>query len=93
MSDRIYYSKHAEEMAKRQQTIIAFTFLALGLGIGAILALLFAPNVGEKTRQLIASALEDGFKRGQEAILEATTQLEQEYPELRKRVEGMIDRS
>ena len=93
MNDRIYYSKDAEELAKRQQAIGAITYLALGLGIGAILALLFAPNVGEKSRKLLADALEDGFRRGQEAILEAANQLEKEYPELRKRIESVVNRS
>jgi gas vesicle protein len=93
MNDRIYYSRRAEELAKRQQTIGAVTFLALGLGIGAVLALLFAPNVGEKTRKLVTDALEEGFKHGQEAILDAANQLEREYPELRKRIESVLNRS
>jgi gas vesicle protein len=92
MNDRIYYSRRAEELVKRQQTVGALIFLAVGLGIGLILALLFAPNVGEKTRKLIADALEDGFKRGQEVILEATNQLEQEFPDLRQRIEGLISK-
>jgi gas vesicle protein len=92
MNDRIYYSRRAEELVKRQQAVGAAIFLAVGLGIGLILALLFAPNVGEKTRKLIVDALEDGFKRGQEAILDATNQLEQEYPDLRQRIEGMLSK-
>jgi gas vesicle protein len=92
MNDRIYYSHRAEELVKRQQAVGAFVFLVVGLGIGVVLALLFAPNVGEKTRKLISDALEDGFKRGQEVILEATNQLEQEYPDLRQRIEGLLNK-
>jgi gas vesicle protein len=93
MNDRIYYSRRAEELVKRQRAVGALVFLAVGLGIGLILALLFAPNVGEKTRKLIADALEDGSKRGQEVILEATNQLEQEFPDLRQRIEGVLNRN
>jgi len=92
MNDRIYYSRRAEELVKRQEAIGATIFLLVGLGIGAILALLFAPNVGEKTRSLIAEALEDGFKSGQEAIWDATSQLEKDVPDLRKRLEGLLKR-
>lgn len=92
MNDRIYYSRKAEELMKRQQAAGAVIFLLVGLGIGLILALLFAPQVGEKTRSLIVEALEEGFRGGQEAILEATGQLEEEVPGLRQRLEGLLKR-
>ncbi len=37
-----------------------FGFFLAGLGIGAILALLFAPKSGEETRRLIAGKAEEG---------------------------------
>lgn len=37
----------------------ALTFLFIGLGIGALSALLFAPQSGEKTRKLIRRRYED----------------------------------
>ncbi len=37
-----------------------FTYLLVGLGIGAALALLFAPKTGEETRDLIADKTRDG---------------------------------
>lgn len=92
MNDRVYYSRKAEELVKRQQVVGGAIFLLVGLGIGTILALLFAPNVGEKTRKLIAEALEDGFKSGQETVWEATSQLEKDVPDLRKRLEGLLKR-
>jgi gas vesicle protein len=92
MNGRVYYSRQAEELVKRQQVIGAAVFLLIGLGIGIILALLFAPNVGRKTRELLADALEDGFNSGQEALLDATSQLESDVPDLRKRLEGLLKR-
>jgi len=92
VNDRIYYSRKAEELVNRQRAVGAAVFLLVGLGIGTILALLFAPNVGEKTRKLIAEALEDGFKSGQETVWDATSQLEKEVPDLRQRLEGLLKR-
>jgi len=37
----------------------ALTFLFIGLGIGALSALLFAPQSGEKTRKIIRRKYED----------------------------------
>jgi len=39
----------------------AITFLFIGLGVGAITALLFAPQTGEKTRKVIRRKYEDAL--------------------------------
>jgi len=39
----------------------ALTFLFIGLGIGALSALLFAPQSGEKTRKIIRRKYEDAL--------------------------------
>lgn len=93
MSSRIYYSKEAERIAKREQTLSIAVFLALGLGIGAVLALMFAPRKGQETREAIADALEDGYRRGIEATQEALQDLEPEVPDLRKRIERLIHKN
>jgi gas vesicle protein len=87
---RIYYSQEAERIAKRQRLLTIVLFMALGLGLGAAIALLFAPDEGEKTRRLIAEAAQDGFRRGREATADALRQLEPEFPDLRKRVDELI---
>jgi len=38
-----------------------FTSFAVGAGIGALLALLFAPSSGEETREYLAGTLKQGF--------------------------------
>jgi gas vesicle protein len=43
------------------------TYLLIGGGIGAILALLFAPKSGEELRSDIADATRKGIERGKEA--------------------------
>ena len=54
MNDRIYYSKEAEELAAQQRTILALVVMLLGLGLGAVVALLFAPRKGDDIRKDIA---------------------------------------
>lgn len=57
-------------------------FFLAGMGIGAILALLFAPKSGEETREFIAQKAEEGkdyvTARGRE---------------LRKQAEGAVDKA
>ena len=50
MSERMYYSKEAEQRAQAERTFLAILFTGLGLSIGAALALLFAPVKGEQLR-------------------------------------------
>lgn len=92
MASRIYYSEAAERIAKRQKIIQVLLFMALGMTLGAIVALLFAPDEGEKTRKAIAGAMEDGFQRGREATRDALKQLEPEFPDLRDKVDGLLDK-
>lgn len=92
MNDRIYYSKEAEARANRERGVAIITFLALGLGIGAALALLFAPRSGDKTREDIASSLNESLERGSEATAHAVKQLSKDLNELRKSVEERLER-
>lgn len=92
MIDRIYYSKEAESLVRRQHLIGNLAFLMLGLGVGAAVALLFAPERGERVRELVAEALEEGFSRGREATEEALQNLAQEYPGLHEKVEEGLKR-
>lgn len=87
---RIYYSDQAERLAKQQQVLYLVIFMAVGLGIGAILALLFAPDEGDKTRKAIASAVEDGYRRGIETASETLRQLEPEFPNIRERYNHLV---
>ncbi len=89
MPDRIYYSKEAETLARRQQAITALAFFTLGVGVGATVALLFVPQ--EEIRQLIGEALDEGLKRGREATGEVLKQLEPDYPDLRARFENTLE--
>jgi gas vesicle protein len=90
MNDRIYYSREAEEKANRDRMVAVLVFMALGLGIGAVLALLYAPKSGEKTRSELAHSLNEGLEAPREATQKAFKNLEKEFHDLRKKVEDSI---
>jgi gas vesicle protein len=92
MNQRIYYSKDAELQAQREKIAVIALFLSLGLGIGAVLALLFAPRSGEEIRKDLASTLEDGLDSGVETSKKALSRVEKDLKDLREWVEDRLDR-
>jgi gas vesicle protein len=93
MPDRIYYSEEARRLMERRQLTGVLAAFSLGLIIGSALALLFAPQEGEKTRQIMRDTLEEGFERGRRATDDALSQLEDEIPNLRAKVEETVKRA
>ncbi len=87
---RIYYSHDAEIRAVRDRTILTLVFLTFGLGIGAILALLFAPSSGKNTRHDLAESVGDGLNAGREAVEPMVKRLEEQFNELHKSVEDRL---
>jgi len=86
MNDRIYYSREAELRANRDKALLTLLFLAMGLGIGAALALLFAPRSGEQTRVELAKTVDTSLDEGRERI----QFLEKELADLRKKIESRL---
>jgi len=89
-TDRIYYSRDAELQANRDKTLMAVVLMAIGLGIGAALALLFAPASGEETRHEISHKFEDGVNDGRETVEPVMKRLEHEIADLRQRFQDRI---
>jgi gas vesicle protein len=89
-NDRVYYSRDAETHAKREMTAVTTLALALGLGIGAIAALLFAASSGKKTRQDLARSMEKGWEDGRDAVAPVVKRFEENLGELRNNVEERI---
>jgi gas vesicle protein len=58
----------------RSTASIAVTFLFIGLGIGALAALLFAPRSGRQMRKLLRRKYEDAVEHADE-LLERGTEL------------------
>lgn len=59
MTSRIYYSEEARNRALMERSVIAAVCIALGVTIGTILALLFAPQEGNDTRRELVNKADD----------------------------------
>jgi gas vesicle protein len=86
-NDRIYYSRSAKMHAMRSMIRLTLLCLAIGLGVGAILALLFAPASGKKIRDGLGRSIEDGWQNGRQAVEPMAKRLEKDFDELHKNVE------
>src|SRR5260221_12293091 len=58
------------------------SFFLVGLGIGALIGILFAPKSGEETREYLAQKADEGKEYAQKKARE-----------LRERAEDLVDRS
>ena len=87
MNERVYYSREAEEQAKRERTLLTLLFMALGVSIGAVVALMFAPRRGEELRSGLTHVLEGRVDSGRETTAALAKRLEGELNDFRKRVE------
>jgi gas vesicle protein len=90
-NDRIYYSRNTEMHAMRAMFRLTLLCLAVGLAIGAVLALLFAPATGKKIREGLAKTVEDGLQTGREAVEPMVKQLEKDFDALQKNVEKRVN--
>jgi gas vesicle protein len=84
---RTYYSEEARQRAELRTTMLVAFCLAIGAGIGTALALLFAPQRGEKTREDLFNSIEEQTERGRKASEKAIAGLEHQVNELKKRIE------
>jgi gas vesicle protein len=84
MNDRIYYSRQAEMQANREKTITVILFLAFGIGIGALMALLFAPKSGDKMRKELADTIEERFNTVEKEITRLGKQAEERLKDIRQ---------
>ena len=86
-NERIYYSHEAEMLAMHDRTVLAMLFLIFGLGIGAILALLFAPLSGKNTRHEISKTMENSMNNGRDAVEPMVKRVEKEFDDLKKNID------
>jgi hypothetical protein len=89
MSDRIYYSREAEERAQRQRMVAVLVFMALGLGIGTVIAMMFTPE-GQKARKKVGKAVEQSLDTGREKVSDVMSDLEDEFPGVLRRFETLL---
>lgn len=86
MNNRIYYSEEAEQLARRQTALAIILFTAFGLGIGAALALMFAPEKGKNFRNTLSNTVAEGVDKTGDAI----HKMEKDIADLRKRIEERV---
>ncbi len=91
-NERVYYSHDAEMHALRDRTMLTTIFLMFGLGVGAALALLFAPSSGKTTRQELVKGVEEKLTAGRDSVEPVVKRLEAEFAELRKNVDERLKR-
>lgn len=84
MNQRMYYSQEAERKAQQQRAGLALAMLALGIGLGGLLAILFAPHSGDETRQSLAELAEHAYNDGRDATGQAVETLQKDLDRLRK---------
>ena len=89
-NDRVYYSHDAETHAKREMAAFTMLALTLGLGIGALLALLLAPSSGKKARHDLAQSMGEDWENGRDAVDPMVKRLEEKFGELFKNVEERL---
>jgi len=78
-SDRVYYSHDAEIHAVREMTRLMALCLIVGLGIGVVLALLFAPTSGKKVRDDLTKTVGQGWNNGRDAVEPMVKRLEEKF--------------
>lgn len=88
--DRTYYSRDAKMRVMRNLTVLSGLILLIGLGTGAVLALLFAPAPGKQTRHNLAKTIEEGLQTGRDAVEPVVKQLEEQFSDLRETVEERV---
>lgn len=90
MSERTYYSHEAEQRAQQQRAAMALVGMALGMGIGTLLALLFAPRTGPETRRVLGEQVSQVYDNGRVTTGTAVDALRKEFERLRSDVEERL---
>jgi gas vesicle protein len=68
-----------------------FTTFAVGLGIGAVVGLLFAPASGKKTRHYITRTVKDGFDDAASTGKRWSRRAQETVDDVKVNVAGMIE--
>jgi gas vesicle protein len=67
-----------------------FSYLLVGLALGAVVAVLFAPCSGEETRELIAEKAQDGMLYAKDTIEDLKDRINANVEEARGRVNEAV---
>lgn len=76
MSERIYYSQEGRMRAMRRITLLIVLAASIGIGIGYVFGLLFAPEEGEAARESLAQSVEKRIGATERQVNELRSKLE-----------------
>ena len=68
MATRKYYSEEAKNRAQVERSLIAAICIGLGVAIGTVIALLFAPEDGESFRSTITDKASDAIEEAEKTV-------------------------
>ncbi|MDZ4765388.1 MAG: YtxH domain-containing protein [Chloroflexota bacterium] len=74
LNNRMYYSRDAEIRAERDRLMLAALVAIVGVGFGMALAMLFAPQSGDKTRRGLVDAAGNFIENVQQTVEKAVQQ-------------------
>lgn len=89
MNNRMYYSTEAEQRAQWERAGLALASMILGVGIGAVLALLFAQQTGEEARRNINKQFDESRERADEFMDDAREHSEKLRSKMEDRIHAM----
>ena len=75
---------------QRERAMAVLVFMGLGLVIGAVLALLFAPKRGEDVRNELSHSLNEILDSGREVTNKTLKNLQIDFGDLLKKVEERL---
>ncbi|GAB4527578.1 MAG: hypothetical protein OHK0046_45490 [Anaerolineae bacterium] len=93
MNERIYYSREAAERAARERLLLVLLVTGMSVSIGTLIAMLFAPQSGEKTRQQIGEQMSQTFSRGRHVAENASEQFRENADKVRDNLSDRIEKA
>ncbi len=93
MSERIYYSREAEQLAQRNRMMLVVIIAGLGVGLGAVVALLLAPRSGENTRKQVVDTLNHASGQGREVAGQVLKSVRESAGKLQEEVSERLQKS
>ncbi len=93
MNERIYYSREAEMRARRTQIVLALGVMVIGAGIGTVIAILFAPQSGQDTRQSLVEGAESAYQGGRDTTGKVVENLRKEFDKFRSEIEERMSKA
>ncbi len=91
MSERMYYSTEAELRARREKLMLVLVVTGLSVSITTIIALLLAPQSGDKTREQLGEQVSSSVAKGLNKATAAGEQLRESADKVLENVNGRIE--